>query len=517
MQFDQYLEDDKDRWLTSYGPRRTVGSGEDATVEECDPSAAEFWGVYRYDVEGMASHLQDLPTKEEAETVAKMFAASVWAERRAAAEMTAKLAEDPLTAIKEASQLLMDSWQKESQSADGMLVGERYLVVDRLGRVYSTLPDKRYKLEMPRMNLVGCELMRKGVAEDVARHLDRQMRDVAPFAVRDFKDFGLERVAQAKESYDMAVAASGERNMASEQPLRNVETVKVTTGSGEFIVERATGEILSSDVYPDGDDAPYFAFLERSIARFDTVEYDAWCKQAGLALPGELNFLGIGYWLEAEKFLDEQTYEEPEQDYRDDLLEAFSTVVYRFPLDNAGQYTDMLGHLKEEDLAPHGKVVATANDRLLQISIANRHLEALEALKISAPKRFADHLNTQTRPASPTETLVLRIKDLTTRPFVEGGRAAEIDRILRDAANRLVEQSRGAALGFNGELLSPLTPYVELTGFALSDADGASIGTVSVHKPDVLFKDPEHGVAIYLPLQPGDKVAGLKAAADALR
>ncbi|KZC41141.1 hypothetical protein RHOFW510R12_00755 [Rhodanobacter sp. FW510-R12] len=49
---DQWVRDNKNVQLASFGPRKLVGNSKQSHVEPCSPGEAQFWGVYRCDDQG---------------------------------------------------------------------------------------------------------------------------------------------------------------------------------------------------------------------------------------------------------------------------------------------------------------------------------------------------------------------------------------------------------------------------------------------------------------------------------
>lgn len=70
MKHDQYIKTSKGTLLASYGPRKDTGT----SIEEVEPSSAEFWGVYRHGRSGRAECVGDAADEDSARTFAMMVA-----------------------------------------------------------------------------------------------------------------------------------------------------------------------------------------------------------------------------------------------------------------------------------------------------------------------------------------------------------------------------------------------------------------------------------------------------------
>jgi hypothetical protein len=105
-----------------------------------------------------------------------------------------------LDEVREDLEAHMFAWVEMLEQQQGMLIGERFIVMDKSGRAYSRLPDRRWKLEVPLPGLVGVLQMDVQRANKVAEHLNDIVPDFGPFVAKDVGVYVGERVRAAGDA-----------------------------------------------------------------------------------------------------------------------------------------------------------------------------------------------------------------------------------------------------------------------------------------------------------------------------
>jgi len=89
------------------------------------------------------------------------------------------------------------SWENERSKYDRVLVGERFIVVDRHDRTFRQAAEQ-YSLQRSSENLQGVSHLTKENAEKVVKHLSESTADAAPYRAVDFQAYADERAREAR-------------------------------------------------------------------------------------------------------------------------------------------------------------------------------------------------------------------------------------------------------------------------------------------------------------------------------
>jgi hypothetical protein len=101
-------------------------------------------------------------------------------------------------------------WSETAERHQGVLLGERFIVLDRHDRAYSHVHvdgEAKSKLALPDPSLIGVSMLTKEGAEQVRAHLETAAAESAPFVVWDFQQYAQRQAAQSTELGDLAAAA----------------------------------------------------------------------------------------------------------------------------------------------------------------------------------------------------------------------------------------------------------------------------------------------------------------------
>lgn len=98
------------------------------------------------------------------------------------------------------------SWDEQRSKYNGVLVGERIIVVDKYDRTFRQ-GDGRYELKRSDENLIGVSHMTKESAENVIKSLGESKADAGPYRAVDFQAYADERAREARGVVTVATRA----------------------------------------------------------------------------------------------------------------------------------------------------------------------------------------------------------------------------------------------------------------------------------------------------------------------
>lgn len=99
-----------------------------------------------------------------------------------------------------------NSWDEQRRKYNGVLVGERIIVVDKYDRTFRQ-GDGQYELKRSGENLIGVSHMTKESAEKVIKSLSESKADAGPYRAVDFQTYADERGREARSVANVATRA----------------------------------------------------------------------------------------------------------------------------------------------------------------------------------------------------------------------------------------------------------------------------------------------------------------------